>query len=316
MIPIDLTSPALTVALALVAGLIAQSIAQHLRIPGMASLHSLTLNLGPKSDARHVALWLTGWVFWTDSNGSRALMHNPGLPMISPYLQVRNAQGKWVTVIPDMGLPSGANRTIRVDLTGKFLSPDHHVRIVSNLCVYWDHIFFSTNDRVIRPKIEIAPSYANLHYRGFSTRVSHPRHIRPYYFEYTKMAKQAPWNPMRGNYTRYGNVKPLLTRADSHLVVMSTGDEMTVRFSAAGLPPLRPGWVRSLFLDASGYAKDGEPNTAYSATVGPLPFRSMSNYPPDQSSPAAESPAYREYLRKYETRPAYQLIPSLAPPAD
>lgn len=286
---------------------------KHLRIPGMARLHWLTLNLGPKSDARHVALWLTGWVFWTDSNGSRALMHDPGLPMISPYLQVRNAQGKWVTVIRDMGLPSGANRTIRVDLTGKFLSPDHHVRIVSNLCVYWDHIFFSTNDRVVRPNVEIPPSYANLHYRGFSTRVSHPAHIRPYYFEYTRLAKQAPWNPMHGFYTRYGNVKPLLAHADSHLVVMSTGDEMTVRFSAAGLPPLRPGWVRSLFLDASGYAKDGEPNTAYSATVGPLPFRAMSNYPPQQKSPATETPAYREYLRKYETRPEYQLIPSLAP---
>lgn len=289
---------------------------RHLRILGMAQLHSLTLNLGSLRNARNVSLWLTGWVFWTDSNGSRAMMHNPGLPMISPYLQVRNAQGKWVTVIHDMGLPSGTERTIRVNLTGKFLSQDHHVRIVTNLCVYWDRIFFTTNDRVIQPSAQILPESANLQYRGFSVVASDPHHIQPDHFEYASLMKQAPWNPMQGFYTRYGNVEPLLTRADSRLVVMSTGDEMTVRFNAAGLPPLRPGWVRSFFLDATGYAKDGDPNTAYSATVAPLPFRSMSNYPPGPDDHAPESLAYREYLRKYETRPSYKLIPPLAPPVD
>ena len=287
---------------------------ERLRIPGMARLHSLTLNLGSLPQASRASLWLTGWVFWTDSNGSRALMHDPGLPMISPYLQVRNAQGKWVTVIPDMGLPSGTNRTIRVDLAGKFLSSDHHVRIVTNLCVYWDRIFFTTHDRAIPPGVEVPPESADLHYRGFSVPASDPSHVRPDQYEYTALMKGAPWNPLRGLYTRYGNVEGLLRRQDSRLVVMSTGDEMTVRFSAANLPPLRPGWVRSFFLDAAGYAKDGEPNTAYSATVAPLPFHSMSNYPPGPEDRAPENPAYREYLRKYQTRPSYQLIPPLAPP--
>ena len=35
---------------------------------------------------------------------------------------------------------------MRVDLTGKFLSADRHVRIVTNLCVYWDQIFFTTHE--------------------------------------------------------------------------------------------------------------------------------------------------------------------------
>ena len=116
------------------------------RILGLADLHTLTLDLGDVSPSARVSLWLNGWVFWTDSNGSRALMSNKQLEMVSPYLQVRNAQGEWETVIPDMGLPSGTRRTMRVDLTGKFLSSDHHVRIVTNLCVYWDQIFFSLDD--------------------------------------------------------------------------------------------------------------------------------------------------------------------------
>jgi len=52
MIPIDLTSPALTVALALVAGLIAQSISQHLRIPGIIALLLAGAVLGP--DGLHI----------------------------------------------------------------------------------------------------------------------------------------------------------------------------------------------------------------------------------------------------------------------
>ena len=289
---------------------------KHLRIPGMAEMHSLTLDLGKLEDAKHLSLWLTGWVFWTDSNGSRALMHDPSTPMVSPYLQVRNRQGKWVTVVPDMGLPSGTNRTMRVDLAGKFLSADHHVRIVTNLCVYWDRIFFTTRERVVEPDRGIQPAYANLHYRGFSAPATDPSHVRPDHYEYASLLKRAPWNPMRGFYTRYGDVEKLVGRADSQLVVMSTGDEMTVRFNAAGLPPLPKGWVRSFFLDATGYAKDGEPNTAYSATVAPLPFRSMQNYPPGPKDRSPESAAYRQYLRKYETRPSYQLIPSLAPPVE
>jgi hypothetical protein len=39
----------------------------------------------------------------------------------------------------------------------------------------------------------------------------------------------------------------------------------------------------------------------------------MSNYPPADDDNAPSSPAYREYLRQYQTRPGYLLIPPLAP---
>ena len=58
-----------------------------------------------------------------------------------PYLQVKDAAGNWKTVVEDMGIPSGKPKTIAVDLTGKFLSASREVRIVTNLCVYWDEIF-------------------------------------------------------------------------------------------------------------------------------------------------------------------------------
>jgi len=286
--------------------------ARH-RILGMADLHTLTLDLGDLPASGPLALWLKGWVFWTDSNGSRALMSNKQLAMVPPYLQVRNEQGEWVTVIQDMGLPSGTNRTMRVDLTGKFLSADHHVRIVTNLCVYWDQIFFTTDEAPAPAPAELPLVSADLHYRGFSTPASDPNHVRPDSFDYMSVLAHAPWNPMQGDYTRYGAVEKLLARADDHLVVMATGDELTVRFSSRGLPPLKPGWKRDFFLYTHGWAKDGEPNTAYAKTVDPLPFRQMANYPPAARDRTPNTADYRAYQREYLTRPGYSLIPPLAP---
>ena len=123
----------------------------------------------------------------------------------------------------------------------------------------------------------------------------------------------APWNPLRGHYTRYGSVEKLLARPDDQLVVMATGDEMTVEFSPRELPAVKPGWKRDFFLDLRGYAKDGEPNTAFAWTVEPLPYRGMSNYPPSSDDKVPSTPEYQQYLRQYQTRPGYALIPPLAP---
>ena len=51
----------------------------------------------------------------------------------------------------------------------------------------------------------------------------------------------APWNPLRGHYTRYGSVEKLLARPDDQMVVMATGDEMTVEFSPRALPAVKAG---------------------------------------------------------------------------
>ena len=307
------------------------------RVLGLADRHTLTLDLGNFPASAHPALWLTGWVFWTDSNASRALETNHKLSMISPYLQVRDKSGHWVTAIADMGLPSGTNRTFRVDLAGKFLSIDHHVRIVTSLCVYWDRILLTLADRRLpepfgvaaltattqdaKPPdadplqthvFELSLNYADLHYRGFSQPIVDPRQLHPDGFDYTRKLADAPWNPFAGRYTRYGAVEDLVSAADDLLVVMAAGDELTLSFATAKLPPVRSGWQRDYFLYARGYAKDGEPNTAYFRTSDPLPFYHMSNYPYAPGERDSTS-SWQRYLSNYETRPGYTLIPALAP---
>jgi tetratricopeptide (TPR) repeat protein len=286
---------------------------RRLGIPGLAETHALELDLGRLDADAPVVLYLNGWVYWTDSNSHRALVSNRAQQLTPPYAQVRDANGEWVTVVPDAGLPSGTNRTMRLDLTGKFLSDRREVRIVTNMAVYWDEVFFTTAEGAEPRSFELPLVSSDLHYRGFSTPALDPHGVKPEHFEYTKVLAEAPWNPMVGNYTRYGDVGNLVRHADDHLVVMATGDELTVEFDAQNLPPLKPGWKRTFFLYAHGWAKDGEPNTAFSKTVEPMPYRAMEDY--HQASEGREmlGPAYEEYLREYQTRPRYELIPSLAP---
>ena len=188
------------------------------------------------------------------------------------------------------------------------------MRIVTNLCVYWDQAFFSTEKEGSHVKKRELPLLsADLHYRGFSTPVNDPLYRRPDDFDYQRLLANAPWNPHVGLYTRYGDVKELLSRADDKFTVMSVGDELTVEFDARRLPTLPPGWKRDFILHAHGWAKPGEPNAGFGRTVEPLPFLSMSAYPYGQGEEPPSGPDYQDYLRTYQTRHSRPLIPPLAP---
>ena len=119
------------------------------------------------------------------------------------------------------------------------------------------------------------------------------------------------WNPTPGLYTRYGDVTKLLAQVDDKLVLMGSGDEVQLRFDAAALPPLPPGWRRDWLLKVDGWAKDRDANTAYSQTVGPLPFHGMSSYPYPAAEHYPDSPEYRDYIKQYNTRPALRLLRGL-----
>ena len=110
---------------------------------GTAQLHHLDLDFGKAAPANRAVMILSGWVDWADGSTFLQASQESKQGLIMPYVQVKDAAGKWRTVIEDMGIPAGKPKTISVDLTGKFLSASREVRIVTNLCVYWDEIFLS-----------------------------------------------------------------------------------------------------------------------------------------------------------------------------
>lgn len=278
---------------------------------GVVEPHAIVLDLGDVPNDAPVTLFLTGWIFPTDTSINVALSQNPTINPNFPSVAVKNKTGEWKTVIDMIGIPAGKNKTITVDLTGKFLSKDRQVRIETDMQIYWDMAFFTVGEQSVPIEMTtLNPDSADLHYRGFSE-MYRPNPHAPHLFDYQKVTTEAQWRDLAGYYTRYGDVNALLQEVDDMYVILNAGDEITVEFEAARLPSLKPGWVRDFILYSDGWDKDGDINTLTSQTVEPLPFHGMSAYPYPESEHYPDDEAHREYRRKYNTRRVEHRLPPL-----
>ena len=286
---------------------------------GVVEPHAVILDLGdmPKDTPKNtpITLFLSGWIFPTDTSINVALFQNPAISPQFPSVSVKNEAGEWETVIEMIGLPAGKNKTITVPLTGKFLSDDRHVRIDTDLQIYWDAAFFTRGEQAGVPMhiTELTPDSADLHYRGFSE-MYRPNPHAPHLFDYEKVTTAAQWRDLEGHYTRYGDVNPLLQEVDDMYVILNAGDEITVEFAASRLPALKAGWVRDFILYSDGWDKDGDINTLTSQTVEPLPFHGMSAYPYPKTERYPGDAVHRRYRLEYNTRRVKHRLPPLPGP--
>ncbi len=276
---------------------------------GVAEQHSIDLDFAGAAPDNDAVLILSGWVDWADGSTFLGASQEGEGGLILPYLQVKDSAGNWKTVIEDMGIPAGKPKTISVDLTGKFLSKSREVRIVTNICVYWDEIFLAVHAGSPDVRMtKVSAESADLHFRGFSRPVIDAARKQPEQFLYADWMPLSMWNPTAGMYTRYGDVRELVAGLDDELTIMGSGDELTLQFPASGLPNLSAGWRRDYLLLVDGWAKDADANTAFSQSVEPLPFHAMSAYPYRADEHYPDDPAHRAYRKKYLTRPALRLI--------
>lgn len=278
---------------------------------GVVEPHAIVLDLGEVPNDAPVTLFLTGWIFPTDTSINVALSQNLTINPSFPSVAVKDEIGEWKTVIDMIGIPAGKNKTITVDLTGQFLSEDRQVRIETDMQIYWDMAFFTVGEQSVPIEMTtLNPDSADLHYRGFS-KMYRPNPHAPHLFDYQKVTTEAQWRDLSGYYTRYGDVNALLQEVDDMYVILNAGDEITVEFDAARLPSLKPGWVRDFILYSDGWDKDGDINTLTSQTVEPLPFHGMSAYPYPESEHYPDDEAHQEYRRKYNTRRIEHQLPPL-----
>lgn len=274
---------------------------------GLTTEHWLELDLGKldlgKSDQPvPLTLFLTGWMYPTETSISVAVSQNPkNAQARPPALWIPDAQGKWTEIRPFMGFPGGKTKTIAIDLTGVFQGDDHRLRIVTNMQFHWDHAFVSAGETPAEFQVQpLQLVSADLHYRGLS-RHYWPAGNGPDQYDYSSVLPGPEWPPMQGFFTRYGDIQELLTKSDDQLAVIGAGDEMTLKFSPPA-EPLPEGWKRDFILHSVGWDKDADLNTLYSQTVEPLPFNAMSGYPYGAEEGPSDTPEYRRYLQKYQTR--------------
>ncbi|MFN2579269.1 MAG: FG-GAP-like repeat-containing protein [Pyrinomonadaceae bacterium] len=279
------------------------------RIRGYADQHTLTMKL-PDSPESRIVLLMTGWTdyAWSSDNVAASQAKKEMAP---PSLQVKDKKGNWRTVVGDIGIPVGRPQTVTVDLTGKFLSADREVRLVTNMRIYWDQILVDTSDGKSPLQINrLDAARADLRWRGFSAEVT-PDGREPFGYDYRRVSFTSPWKVMTGRYTREGDVRELLLRSDDMFVVSRPGDEISLSFDAKALPPLPAGWTRTFLLYADGFSKEMDINSASPDQLGPLPFHGMSRYPYPSTEHYPLTDERRRYLEKYNTRVVNSSVPPI-----
>ncbi len=309
-----------------------------LGVRGYAAEHALTLDVGKEGSGFRVlgagekrtrnpelktrslkpgtrnpeprTLLLTGWTDYAFSSNNVAASQR-GMEMKPPSLQVKDAGGKWRTVIEGIGFPVGRPQTVTVDLTGKFLSSSREVRVVTNMRVYWDEALVAYAGEEPPVRVErLEASEALLRERGFSAEVSVDGR-EPFSYDYARASLASPWKMFTGRYTRLGDVRELLKLTDYMFVVWKPGDELSLSFYAWSLKPLPEGLTRTFLLYADGFSKEMDINSASPHEVAPMPFHGMKRYPYSAPESYLWDEAHQSYIERYNTRVVASPLPKL-----
>jgi hypothetical protein len=224
-----------------------------------------------------------------------------GISLVPPYLEVADESGDFETALPQMGFPAGLPKTMLVDLD-KIVSPEkNRIRITTSMRLYWDRIRSQKWPRTPRVVKEFAPAEAELRRLGYPAPFNPDGRI-PSLYTYDRILPSELWDAHEGDYTRYGDVRPLLSEADDRYVVTHHGDEVRLSFDEAALGDLPPGFERTFLVTADGFGKDMDLSSAFSDTVEPLPFHGMRSYPYPTENAYPDDPEARRYREEYNTR--------------
>ena len=166
--------------------------------------------------------------------------------------------------------------------------------------VFWDLVFLASppvNAEVTATVLR--PDVARLRPLGYPREYS-PDGIDPLLYDYHRREHGVPFKNLAGNFTRFGDIRPLLGEVDDRFAIMARGDEIALEFDASRLPELPDGWSRTFVVHVDGYCKDMDLYTAHGDTVEPLPHHGMQNYPPHGPMPREKQ--LEEYRRTWNTR--------------
>ena len=259
--------------------------------------NQLTLDLGDLSSAQEIKLVVTGMVDWGSADAyykwldqfndaaAKGLVANGTQIMPAPTMEIKAANGTWITAPQDRQIPVPSDynaRTFTVDLTGLFPSDvsDYQVRFTNFWNVTYDYIGIDTSTQENITVTKLTP---------------------------TSAVMSQMWEPQStasGAFTRYGDVTPLIQDADDMFIIGRQGDQVNLQFSASDLPPVAEGMVRDYFFAVACWFKDppGEWGYGFSFTVDPLPFMAMTGFPYSSAESYPYDAAHLAYLQQYNTR--------------
>jgi hypothetical protein len=248
---------------------------------GITRDHYVEIDLGDDAPASGpLYLIAQGSIHDTESSLNVAITQGARWRAQGMSVQVPDGRGGWSTVQSNLGFPAGRKKTVLFDLTNIFRSgTPRRVRLRTNLEIYWDCIEWAQGAPDAKVETQtLDPEVADLHYRGYSV-INRPENGPPApevpnYYQI--LGTKQRWRDLIGYYTRYGDVRELLTQVDDRYVIVNSGDEMSLRFHEQPPPPA--GWLRDFIVIGDGWIKDGDFNSTFSKTVLPLPYHAKNEY--------------------------------------
>ena len=238
---------------------------------GMCEPSSLTLDFGELDPDRPLVLAMTGWLAFGDASSNIALSQNRSVEVIWPTLEAETADGRWVALDVNVGMPAGKTKTIVCDLSGQLPHGVKRLRLTTTFEIHWDRIAAFERSAQVAQVHELPLDTAYLGWRGFSDlatrRPGHP--MTP---DYNTVSDQPPWRTtLEGWCTRYGDVRELIEHDDGKIVILNGGDAMELSGAADVLPDPPRGMVRTFFLSSVGWNREDNANAVGGDRVHPLP---------------------------------------------
>ncbi|HEV2971263.1 MAG TPA: FG-GAP-like repeat-containing protein [Pirellulales bacterium] len=262
------------------------------RFIGRNEEHSVTLTFPRAIDSHAGAplLVANGWIEYPYSQTMFAAWQ-AGADYRAPSIEARDANGDWHMVLHEFGYPAGMPREMSLPLGG-LPKGCREIRLRTNEEIYWDRLAVAWSEACPEAhRLPLDLETAQLHYAGYPERTIGPQ--RQTTFDYDRRRPIADARYLTGFYTRYGDVKELVSETDDAVATIGPGEELYLEFAAPRSEP-RPGWTRRFVLETHGWCKDTDLYTKDGDTVEPLPHR-------DNSS--AESLRRSDELHKrYNTR--------------
>lgn len=198
---------------------------------GVAEEHWIEFDLPPDVAAdRDVLIVGHGWVYPTDSSLNVALAQGNAARPFGLILEQRGADGKWRVLDDNLGFPAGKNKDVLIALPDEAFTVSRHFRLRTNMEVYWDSLGWSYEIvDVGTTATEMPTEVAELRRRGYSKLLPINRR-RPDTPVYRLESTQQRWLDLEGYYTRFGDIRELLTAVDNRYVIMNAGDELVFEF--------------------------------------------------------------------------------------
>ena len=269
---------------------------------------TITVDFGDLSGAQQIKLLYNAWVDWPGRPETAAryeyIASHPGEQAVyMPYVEVINEYGEWEKVSDEehFARPQAKPRTMVLDISDWFKTDDYRLRINNWYKTHIDYVAVDTSADEEVSVTELAPVSADLYWKGVSVQSS-PDGKEPAIPDFYNTDDITGFSLYEGQFTRYGDVLPLLTQVDDKFVIMHVGDSISISFDELAVPE---GMERDYYLFSDAYYKQNFVKQFLgqdTSNVEPLPFHAMSNYPYPESESYPYDAEHLAYLAEYNTR--------------